>query len=755
MEQSGSPGRYFEDFTVGDSYRHALGRTVTEADNTLFTMLTMNPNPIHFDAEYAKRTEFGRILVNSCFTLALVVGQSVADLGMHVMANLGWDEVRLPKPVFIGDTIRARSEIESVRASRSRPDVGIVTARTAGENQRGETVITLRPVMNDAANTTIPSSSPFEEELRARTRVVCERFDAAYWRDCDRRRIYPEEFVRALGATGLLAAPIPRAYGGLGAGLAQTCAIVEEINRHGGNAGTAHAQLYTMATILRHGTDEQRAAWLPPIARGELRLQAFGVTEADAGSDTTQITTSAVRMGDRYVVNGRKRWTSRLQHADAMLLLARTAPYDPQRRTAGLSVFFVDMRDAAPGSIEATPIDLGINNLTNDVVLRDLTIPVAHRIGAEGEGFRCIVDGWNAERILIAAECVGHGRCAIERAAAYASERVVFGKPLGANQSVQFPLARAHADAVYSNLRGDMPERLGLRYADLRESNPRIVCVSLSGYGMSGPRQAEPSYDAVIQGLAGWQSLTGDPTSPPTRSGLSMVDFSGGFVAALALLAGIHAARRDGVGCDCDTSLFDTAIHLLGYIATWTAAERGWLPQRHPLGAHPSVVPFQNFRTADSWIVIVCAKEKFFRGLVDALQIPEVLEDPRFVDMAARREHREEVIAVLQERLATRTTAEWLRALSAAGVPCAPINDVAQALTDPQTIARDDLVTVEHPRFGAVHQVRSPVRVGAAREALHRGPRLGEDTTPILRELLGYDDARIEAARAAGAFGRP
>lgn len=286
--------------------------------------------------------------------------------------------------------------------------------------------------------------SAARDELRARTRELMATYDAAYWRTLDERREYPDAFAQAFGASRLLGALIPAEYGGLGADLGDAAAIVHEINRAGGNAGTAHAQMYTMGTVLRHGSAEQRRAWLPRIAAGEMRLQAFGVTEPEAGSDTTRITTTAVRRGDVYVVNGRKRWTSRLQHADAMLLLARTAPATTDDRGAGLSVFFVDLRDAAPGSIEATPIRVWMNNETNDVVLRDLEIPAANLIGREGDGFRAIVDGWNAERILIAAECVGHGRFLVERAARYVTERSVFGKPLGANQAIQFPIARAH-----------------------------------------------------------------------------------------------------------------------------------------------------------------------------------------------------------------------------------------------------------------------------------------------------------------------
>ncbi len=314
-------------------------------------------------------------------------------------------------------------------------------------------------------------------------------------------------------------------------------------------------------------------------------------------------------------------------------------------------------------------------------------------------------------------------------------------------------LVRA-ADAVYSNLRGDIPARLGLRYADLAHVNPRIVCVSLSGFGMTGPREAEPAYDYILQGLCGWQSLTGDPQGPPTKSGLSLVDYSAGLVAALALLAGVHAARRDGVGCDCDTSLFDTAMNMLTYVAAWTLVPDGaYEPERLPFSAHPSIVPFQNFRTADGWIVVVCAKEKFWRRLVDVLGIERIADDPRFAGFAARRTHRAFVTQTLQDALITRTTGEWVGALTAAGVPCGPINDVRAALADPQTAARGLIAETPHPAFGTARWIASPVRVGDPAPEHRAAPSLGEHTGAVLRDVLGYDDDRIAAVRRNGAFG--
>ncbi|TDD70720.1 CoA transferase [Jiangella aurantiaca] len=309
-----------------------------------------------------------------------------------------------------------------------------------------------------------------------------------------------------------------------------------------------------------------------------------------------------------------------------------------------------------------------------------------------------------------------------------------------------------YSDAVYSNLRGDVPAKLRIRYADLAHLNPRIVCCSLSGFGMTGPRAAEPGYDYILQGLAGWMSLTGDPDGPPEKTGLSLVDYSGGLVAAIALLGGLHAARRDGLGMDCDVSLFDTAIAMLTYPATWylTAAHR---PARLRRSAHPSLVPFQIFPAKDGWLVIGCAKEKFWRRLATALRRPDLLTDPRFGTFARRLEHREELQAILDAEFRVRAVPEWLELLTAAAVPCGPVNDVDQALRDEQAAARELIVTTEHPRFGTVRQVASPVRVGDKQFEQRRAPLLGEDTDSVLRDVLGYDDSAITALAEAGAFG--
>jgi crotonobetainyl-CoA:carnitine CoA-transferase CaiB-like acyl-CoA transferase len=312
-------------------------------------------------------------------------------------------------------------------------------------------------------------------------------------------------------------------------------------------------------------------------------------------------------------------------------------------------------------------------------------------------------------------------------------------------------LVRA-VDAVYSNLRGDHPKRLRITYEDLKEVNPRVVCCSLSGFGMTGPRAAEGGYDYMMQGLAGWMSLTGEPDGPPTKSGLSLVDLSGGYVSALALMAGLWQVRRDGVGCDCDVSLFETALHELMYVGTWVAS-RGFTPQRHPESAHPSIVPFQNLPTADGWIVVACPKQKFWELLCEAIERPDLAGDPRFADFAGRNEHRDALVPELRKTFRERRTDEWLDTLSAAGVPNARVNDVAEALADPQVAARGGLVEIEHPRLGPVRQVATPLRVGEEEKPARRAPFRGEDTEPVLVDLCGYSPERVRRLAAAGAFG--
>jgi acyl-CoA dehydrogenase len=286
--------------------------------------------------------------------------------------------------------------------------------------------------------------TPAQAGIRAAVRELCERFPGAYWRRLDEERAYPEEFVRALTEAGWLAVLIPEEYGGAGLGLLEAGLVLEEINRSGGNAAPCHAQMYTMGAILRHGSPEQKRRYLPDIAAGRLRLQAFGVTEPDAGSDTTAITTFAERRGDRYVVHGRKIFISRVQHSDLMLLLARTTPREQvARKTQGLSVFILDLR-AAGDRVRVRPIRTMINHETNEVVFDGVEVPVEDRIGEEGEGFRYILSGMNAERILIASESLGDGFYFVDRASRYAAERVVFGRPIGQNQGVQFPIAKAY-----------------------------------------------------------------------------------------------------------------------------------------------------------------------------------------------------------------------------------------------------------------------------------------------------------------------
>jgi len=281
--------------------------------------------------------------------------------------------------------------------------------------------------------------------IREAVRALCARFPGEYWRALDRERAYPTDFVAALTEAGYLAALIPERYGGSGLTMLEAAAILEEIHACGGNGAACHAQMYTMGTLLRHGSEAQKARWLPPIARGELRLQAFGVTEPTSGTDTLSLRTTAVRDGDHYVINGQKIWTSRAQHSDLMLLIARTTPRaEATTRTAGLSVFLIDMRLAQGTNIKINPIRTMMNHATTEIFFDDLRVPAENLIGREGEGFRYILSSMNAERILIAAECIGDAKWFIARAAAYAKERVVFGRPIGQNQGVQFPIARAH-----------------------------------------------------------------------------------------------------------------------------------------------------------------------------------------------------------------------------------------------------------------------------------------------------------------------
>jgi len=290
-------------------------------------------------------------------------------------------------------------------------------------------------------------------DLRDAVRALCSQFDSAYWQKVDEARAYPEAFVDALTKAGWMSALIPEEFGGSGLSLTEATVIMEAISRSGGNPGCCHGQMYNMNTLLRNGSPEQKKKYLPKIASGELRLQAMGVTEPTAGTDTTSIKTVAVRKGDRYVVNGQKVWTSRLQHSELMLLLARTTPLaEVKKKSDGMSVFIVDKREALDKGMSMRPIRNMVNHETNEVFFDNLEIPAENLVGEEGRGFRYILDGLNAERILIAAECIGDGYWFIERASAYAKDRVVFGRPIGQNQGVQFPIAEAYMEIEAANL---------------------------------------------------------------------------------------------------------------------------------------------------------------------------------------------------------------------------------------------------------------------------------------------------------------
>lgn len=285
-------------------------------------------------------------------------------------------------------------------------------------------------------------------EIRAAVAALCAQYPGEYWRKLDAEKAYPTQFVQALTAAGFLATLIPEQYGGAGLPLAAGCAVLEEIHRSGGNGAACHAQMYTMGTLLRHGSDAQKQQYLPAIANGSLRLQAFGVTEPASGTDTSRIRTRAVREGDNYVVNGQKVFISRAQHSDLMILLVRTTPREQcVKHTDGMSVLLVDMREAVGSGLTINPIETMMNHASTELFFDDLKVPARNLIGEQGEGFRCILDGMNAERILIAAECIGDARWFIARAASYARERKVFDRPIGANQGIQFPIARAHVQS--------------------------------------------------------------------------------------------------------------------------------------------------------------------------------------------------------------------------------------------------------------------------------------------------------------------
>jgi len=291
------------------------------------------------------------------------------------------------------------------------------------------------------------------DEIRSAVRALCAQFPDEYFRKIDLERGYPEAFVRALTEAGWLAALIPQEYGGSGLSLAEASVIMEEINRSGGNSGACHGQMYVMNVLVRHGSQEQREFYLPKIASGELRLQSMAVTEPTTGTDTTKLKTTAVRKGDRYVINGQKVWTSRVRHSELMLLLARTTPLaEVKKKSEGLSVFMVDLREAIGKGLNLRPIENMVNHETNELFFDDLEVPVENLIGEEGKGFKYILDGLNAERVLIAAECIGDGRWFIERASRYAKDRIVFDRPIGQNQGVQFPLAESHIEVEAASL---------------------------------------------------------------------------------------------------------------------------------------------------------------------------------------------------------------------------------------------------------------------------------------------------------------
>ncbi len=299
------------------------------------------------------------------------------------------------------------------------------------------------------------------QEIRNSVRKICSEFGEDYWRELDRNSGYPTDFVKEITQTGFLGCLIPESYGGAGLGLVEACAILEEISRSGGHPGAAHAQMYVMGSVLRHGTEEQKQRYLPAVAAGELRLQSFGVTEPSTGTDTTSLKTTAQKEGDRYIVNGQKVWISRVQHSDLMVLLARTKPIEKRTsKTDGLSCFIVDLRGAEERGLTIKPIDAMINHHSCELFFDNFQIPAENLLGEEHKGFKAILDGMNAERILIGSECIGDARYFIDKASAYAKERIVFGRPIGQNQGISFPIANAYAQTEAAALMVDKAARL-------------------------------------------------------------------------------------------------------------------------------------------------------------------------------------------------------------------------------------------------------------------------------------------------------
>jgi crotonobetainyl-CoA:carnitine CoA-transferase CaiB-like acyl-CoA transferase len=307
------------------------------------------------------------------------------------------------------------------------------------------------------------------------------------------------------------------------------------------------------------------------------------------------------------------------------------------------------------------------------------------------------------------------------------------------------------SDVVYSNLRGDVPAKMRLTYNDLKHLNPAIVSCSLTGFGMTGPRSKEPGYDYILQGLAGWMDLTGEPDGPPSKSGLSMVDYSGGLVSVISILTAVHAARRDGIGMDCDVSLYDTAIGMLTYPAAWHL-NAGFEPVRTRHSAHPSLVPFQAFEASDGWLIIACAKEKFWQRLTDVIERPEMAQDARFLSFTNRLLNASILIPSLEEIIKKQSVDFWLSKLYAKSIPCGPINTVAQSLVEPHTIAREMIIETDHPRFGKVKQVASPVKVGTIRNDHHRAPQRNEHADYVLTSLLHYDKSKVALLETDDAF---
>lgn len=472
------------------------------------------------------------------------------------------------------------------------------------------------------------------QDVRDAVRALCAEFPSEYHRRIDEERGYPEEFVDALTKAGWMAALIPEDYGGSGLGLTEASVIMEEINRSGGNSGACHGQMYNMNTLIRHGSEEQRWKYLPRIASGELRLQSMGVTEPTTGTDTTKIKTTAVKKGDRYVINGQKVWISRIQHSDLMILLARTTPLDQvKKKSEGMSIFIVDIKEAMAKGMSVRPILNMVNHETNELFFDNLEIPAENLIGEEGQGFKYILTGLNAERTLIA------------------------------------------ADVVIQNLKPGALDRMGFGPETLRRTYPRVIVCSISGYGETGPLADRKAYDLLIQAESGLSSVTGGPDAP-ARVGISVVDIATGATAYSAILEALLARQTTGQGADIRVSMFDV---MADWLTVPLLQQEGGKPPKRIGLAHVSIAPYGVFQTRDCKDILISIQNdrEWIRFCADFLRRPELGSDARFARNVDRVANRAATDALVAAAFGGMTEQEARPRLSTADVAFASVNDMA------------------------------------------------------------------------------